>query len=133
MAKPKKRMGRPTKPPREGERVSLGLRVTAGVKRALEKAAIKTGRSISQEAEIRLELSLRLEQIPAIVVGQHWAPILFAKDKEEIAVLLGSGDDVDVGGFLVALKGESEGDVKLIRNYLSGAPFPWGMKRRGEQ
>jgi hypothetical protein len=37
--------------------VTLGLRVTADMKRKLEKDAVKAGRSLSQEAEMRLELS----------------------------------------------------------------------------
>ena len=58
---PKKRMGRPTKAPVEGERVSLGLRVTADIKRRLEEAAVKKGRSLSQESEFRLEHSFDTE------------------------------------------------------------------------
>ena len=53
-AKPK-RIGRPTKPPLPGERVALGLRVTADITQKLDEAAERTGRSQSQEAEIRLE------------------------------------------------------------------------------
>lgn len=53
--KPPKRMGRPTKPPVPGERVPLGLRVTAEIRTKLEEAAVKSGRSLSQEAEIRIE------------------------------------------------------------------------------
>ena len=50
-------MGRPTKKPKAGERIPLGLRVTAAVKHRLDKAAKASGRSQSQEAEIRLEQS----------------------------------------------------------------------------
>ena len=59
--KPRKRIGRPTKTPRAGERVSLGLRVTAKIKRRLDKAAERSGRSQSQEAELRLEQSFARE------------------------------------------------------------------------
>ena len=62
-SKPAKRIGRPTKPPVEGERVPLGLRVTAEAKRKLEEAAIKSGRSISQEAELRIERSFDEDRI----------------------------------------------------------------------
>ncbi len=56
--------GRPTKAPKRGEtRVSLGLRVTAEVKRRLDAAAKKTGRSQSQEAEFRLERSFEHDDI----------------------------------------------------------------------
>ena len=51
------RIGRPTKAPVDGERVQLGLRVTAGVKRRLDMASVESGRSLSQETEMRLEQS----------------------------------------------------------------------------
>ncbi len=54
MAERKKRIGRPTKPGTAGQRNSLGLRVTAETKRELEFAALKSGRSQSQEAEFRI-------------------------------------------------------------------------------
>jgi hypothetical protein len=87
-------MGRPTKPPVEGERVSLGLRVTADIKRRLEAAAIKKGRSISQEAELRIEQSLRADNHLTLSKGAYWSPILFAGgqlliyvDEEEVITL----------------------------------------------
>ena len=52
-ARPKRGRGRPT----VGERVPLGLRVTPEMKRRLDAAAKESGRSQSQEAEIRLERS----------------------------------------------------------------------------
>ncbi len=55
----KKRVGRPTKPGTAGQRNSLGLRVTAEIKRKLEAAALKSGRSQSQEAEFRIEQSFK--------------------------------------------------------------------------
>jgi hypothetical protein len=58
-----KRLGRPMKAPTPGERVPLGLRVTAEMKRTLEAAAIESGRSISAEAELRLEQSFEREWI----------------------------------------------------------------------
>ncbi len=57
MAEMKKRIGRPTKPGTAGQRNPLGLRVTAETKRKLETAALKSGRSQSQEAEFRIEQS----------------------------------------------------------------------------
>ena len=53
-SKPNRRIGRPPKAPSEG-RVSLGLRVTPETKIRLDGAATKSGRSQSQEAEMRLE------------------------------------------------------------------------------
>jgi predicted transcriptional regulator len=67
MEKKRPRMGRPTKAPLPGERVSLGLRVTAEIKRKLDEAAEKSGRSQSQEAELRLERSFELEHFEASI------------------------------------------------------------------
>lgn len=46
-----------------GDRVPLGLRVTAEMKIRLDQAAIQSGRSQSQEAEFRLERSFREDEI----------------------------------------------------------------------
>jgi predicted transcriptional regulator len=62
MAKEAKRIGRPTKVPARGKRVSLGLKVTADIKRRLDAAAQASGRTQSQEAEYRIELSYSYER-----------------------------------------------------------------------
>ncbi len=66
-----KRTGRPTKAPSPGDRVSLGLRVTADIKKMLDDEALQNGRSQSQEAEIRLEQSFQgqrmIEDIQALL------------------------------------------------------------------
>ena len=54
---PKKRRGRAARPLEEGERVGIGFRVTPALKTKIEAAATKSGRSQSQEIEIRLERS----------------------------------------------------------------------------
>ncbi len=63
------RRGRPTKDPKPGQKASLGLKVTADLKKRLEMAAKQSGRTQSQEAEVRLErtftdddLAARIEQ-----------------------------------------------------------------------
>ena len=56
-----KRAGRPTKQAEPGTRVSLGLKVTPEMKRRLDEAAKQSGRTQSQEAEMRLELSFDRE------------------------------------------------------------------------
>jgi hypothetical protein len=53
------RRGRPSL----GERVSLGLRVTSEHKKRLDAAAKRSGRSQSQEAEMRIEQSFWLEDL----------------------------------------------------------------------
>jgi hypothetical protein len=56
------RIGRPFAPVKDGERVTLGLRVSANTKRQLEDEANKTGRSLSQEAELRVQQSFDSEE-----------------------------------------------------------------------
>jgi hypothetical protein len=58
MTKASKRLGRPFKPPLKGKRVSLGLKVTADVKRHIDAAARASGRTQSQEAERLIEQAL---------------------------------------------------------------------------
>jgi hypothetical protein len=83
MDKPKKRIGRPTRPPKPGERVTLGLRVTAELKNRIEGAANEKGRSLSQEAEFRLERSFdREELLPEVLTlayGKALANVFIAK------------------------------------------------------
>src|SRR3569833_3893582 len=67
----KKRRGRPIKPAVEGERIPLSLRVTAELKRDLERAA--AGRSLSQEAESRLEASFDDEELFSSPRVKRWA------------------------------------------------------------
>ena len=55
--------GRPRREPDPGERVKLGLRVTPDLKRQLDAAAEKSGRSQSQEAEFRLERSFDHQEL----------------------------------------------------------------------
>jgi TraY domain-containing protein len=54
--------GRPPMPQTEGKRAVIALRVTAEMKRSLQEAADKSGRSLSQEAELRLERSFDAER-----------------------------------------------------------------------
>jgi TraY domain len=63
MPETKRKAGRPGKEPAAGERVGLSLRVTPETKRALDAAAAASGRSLSQEAEMRLERAFQDEQL----------------------------------------------------------------------
>jgi hypothetical protein len=62
MTAKKSRSGRPTKMPAPGQRVSLGLKVTAETKRRIDLEAQASGRTQSQEAERRIELSFEYER-----------------------------------------------------------------------
>jgi hypothetical protein len=68
--------GRPSTEPDEGERVPFGFRITPSMKRAMQEAAGYNGRSLSQEAEMRLERSFqddgiiaRLDRIEAMLTA----------------------------------------------------------------
>jgi hypothetical protein len=65
-----KRRGRPT----VGERVPLGLRVTPEIKLRLDAAAAQSGRSQSQEAELRLGHSFEREDLLPEVLGEPYSP-----------------------------------------------------------
>ncbi|HLY58237.1 MAG TPA: hypothetical protein VKS60_21925 [Stellaceae bacterium] len=74
------RVGRPLKPGRPGEKDTLSIRTTAELKDALAIAARGTGRSLSQEAEHRLECSFRdgrlLEEALTLAYGAQTAALL---------------------------------------------------------
>jgi hypothetical protein len=65
MAREAKRIGRPMKAPARGKRVSLGLKVTAEVKRHIDSAARASGRTQSQEAEVLIERALQYDRMLA--------------------------------------------------------------------
>jgi predicted transcriptional regulator len=58
----KKRGGWPKRTPEPGERVSMSFRVTPEFKAKLDRAAKKSGRSLAQEIELRLEQTFHEER-----------------------------------------------------------------------
>ena len=142
MSNPKtKRIGRPTKPPKPGERVALGLRVTPEMKRKLEKAAVKSGRSLSQEVEWRIERSLVFDRHLVIARGNLWSPVLFSSSRGQIWVGLGNDPrdygDAEYQETTVILETTPE-DMARLKNYFSGAPWPYEysnaeIKEAGDQ
>jgi TraY domain len=72
--------GPPKRKPKDGERVALSLRMTPALKRQLDAAAEKGGRSLSQEAEVRLERSFDhqdlLSEVLTIAYGKEMAGVL---------------------------------------------------------
>ena len=70
------RIGRPTKQPKAGERMSLGLKVTADIKQRIDEAARNSGRTQSQEAELRLEHSFRQEDLLSETLALAYDPRL---------------------------------------------------------
>ncbi len=66
MKQAQNRGGRPPSRQRvQGDRVPLGLRVSLTLKNRLDQAARDSGRSQSQEAELRLEMSFDREEMIA--------------------------------------------------------------------
>src|SRR3954454_12478893 len=63
MANAAPRRGRKPQPANQGQRVSLGLKVTPEIKNKLDTAAKANGRTQSQEAEVRLERSFDREAL----------------------------------------------------------------------
>ena len=82
MLKQSKRTGRPPKAAVPGKRMSLGLKVTPSIKERLDRAALETGRTQSQEAEARLERTFyRQDLLPdalELSYGKPLAGILMA-------------------------------------------------------
>lgn len=90
-----KKRGRPTKAPTPGERVSLGLRVTADMKDRIDGAAARNGRSQSQEVEYRLERSFADEGLFSSPELRFWAIYQAGRFSQE-------------GRYQAAAKGHSE-------------------------
>jgi hypothetical protein len=112
------------------KRYPLNMRTTKSVRDRLENAAAKSGRSLAQEVERRLERSLDLDQHLVISHGDMWVPVFVLKD--ELWAMLGEDPrdfPVPEGEppheeHTVVLKIEPR-DLKRLRNYFSGAPYPW--------
>jgi hypothetical protein len=90
MTEAPKRLGRPLKKPQRGQRVSLGLKVTAEIKRRLDSAARASGRTQSQEAERRIELSYNYERVLGDL-DQATAQLQRMKDRNIEEILAGQG------------------------------------------
>jgi hypothetical protein len=74
----KRPVGRPLKQVKASDkRVSLGLRVTPQLKRQLARDAEKTGRSLSQTAELKIEQAYDREWVARLVMA------MVRKDREE--------------------------------------------------
>jgi hypothetical protein len=71
-----KKRGRPRKAPEPGTRVSLGLKVTPTIKNKLDEAAEASGRTQSQEAELRIERSFEREALLGEALNLSYGPNL---------------------------------------------------------
>ena len=123
-----KRIGRPTKPPRPGERVPLGLRVTPESEEATRRGGHKKGSLASQEAEFRLEMSLSSDRQLILAYGGYWLSVIRSQNDLLVALPMG-WDGTDLDEELVPLK-IAQDDLKRVRNYFTGAPPPYDMSWR---
>jgi hypothetical protein len=85
--------GRPGREPRPGERVSLGLRVTPSTKNRLDQAAAESGRSQSQEAELRIENSFYAEDMLSAVLERLAGNKINGVLAETLARIIGAADE----------------------------------------
>ncbi len=108
-----KRLGRPKRKPTPGTRASLGLRVTAETKQRLDDAAEQSGRSQSQEAELRLERTFAAEDR---LGGPNMVDLM-----ETIASVMKSTGEI--AGFLASGRIMNQGEWM-------GVPFAFEQARR---
>jgi hypothetical protein len=80
--------GRPVTAATEGQKATLGIRASADLKTRLFDAASRNGRSLSAEAETRLELSLHTETVYADAqrLGQE---LMYSADGAVLMQLIG--------------------------------------------
>lgn len=96
MRPPRRIGGRPKKVPKEGERVALSIRMTPELKRKLDEAAERGGRSLTQEAEFRLARSFDREglllEVMSLSYGDELAGILYMLGEVMLPVVLATAD-----------------------------------------
>lgn len=117
----KKRIGRPVVEAAPGERAGLSLRVTAAIKTRLEEEAAKNGRSLSQEAELRLERSFNRDEAARLLEDLR----AFREEVREHFQQITSWEDLRRRAQQAELT-----PVKGKRPYLGGVPPPIPMKKR---
>lgn len=110
----------------------MGLRVTPKMKQMLEKAAIRSGRSLSQEVERRLDRSIDFENHLVMAQGDVWSPVLV--NRRDSQLLIGLGNDPrdfppedeygECTETIIVLKLEPE-DLKRLVNCFAGATWPY--------
>src|SRR5215831_17637075 len=70
--KARRRPGRPARQLVPGERVPMSFRVPSELKEMMDQAAEKSGRSVAQEIELRLQNSFRSERVLDEVIDLHF-------------------------------------------------------------
>ena len=74
--------GRPAKTAQPGQRVSVGLKLTANTKNLLDRLAAETGRTQSQMAEHLIERALQYDRLIAAMSKSLRTPKQFLADVE---------------------------------------------------
>jgi hypothetical protein len=118
----KKRIGRPRKPPKPGTRVSLGLKVTPEIKNKLDEVAQASGRTQSQEAELRIERSFEHEGLLGEALSLSYGPNLAGVLQLIADVMHHAG----VGGAFV----KAGGSVADAQNWLE-VPYAYDQAFKG--
>jgi hypothetical protein len=72
----RKRAGRPQRELSPGERVPMSFRVPPELKLTMDRAAGKTGRSVAQEIELRLERSFQNEKLAPQLLAAMYGPLV---------------------------------------------------------
>src|SRR5262245_10219857 len=85
-----KRIGRPMRKPVEGARYSLGLNVTGATKRRIDNAAKSSGRTRSQECEIRTEQTFHEEDLLPSIQQLAYGPGLADTVQEMVTAVRAS-------------------------------------------
>jgi hypothetical protein len=111
----------PAKEP-DGKRYPLNMRTTQDLRKRLERAAEKSGRSLAQEVEHRLQRSLDFEHQLVVARGELWTPLFFKDDK--VWIILGDDPRDWPDEHVVQFK-VSPQDLKRMKNYFAGAPYPY--------
>ena len=86
MEREKRRPGRKPQRANQGQRASLGLKVTPDIKNRLDDAAKLNGRTQSQEAEVRIEKSFTIEQLFDGLDGIKLAWTLFSAFRDGVDI-----------------------------------------------
>jgi hypothetical protein len=113
-AKPKNRGGRPRKSQiQAGEKTTISVRISPEVRKELEKAIAKNGRSLTQEAEIRIERSFFEDVLNSTYVNLF--RLYQLETFRAIKTALTQGEMRDRHAAVEKLITEMEGDFKESR------------------
>jgi hypothetical protein len=127
----KRRSGRPTTAPRAGEKATLGIRASAELKGRLLEVAAVNDRSLSAEAEIRLEQSFRAYDVMAAAFGGReglsfalnlFAPFRFSGERRAAELGIEGHWMQHEECYFAALYG-------MLRGLYEATPGPWDGQR----